>query len=321
MLATAVKYLMYYSKVQEINDVQSLVIKANNEADATFVKSKTLDGYGEIPVLGNIFTKLMVNTLTKERITDSGEDNPFKTTRDEMSDFGWFSGYIQFNGLDFYLDGDDTTASTIAPSIAKTSITPYGGAFSYGDITKAWKFQQAIYIIKATGKDLKDYYLNKNCNKKSNSYNMIDPIYSKKYKLYYNGTTVANSTAIKFVDNDGNELKDNDTIYIGINSFMRDNRAKDYFHKYSAHSDKACVTVSTDWVIKHPATGEDYHINGYYGNTFAFIYSARLLGGYDETNKDKVMIDLTDPTSIYHFDPTEHFVHFYLLLEINHKQI
>ena len=190
-----------------------------------------------------------------------------------------------------------------------SGITPYGAAFSYGDITKCWKYQQALCIVKATGKDLKDYYLNLNCNKSSNSHDMVDPIYSNKYVLKFNGDTVASSTKIKFVDAGGNELGDNTPIYIGMSSFLRDNRRKDYFHKNHAHSAKASVTLISKWDITHPATLDPLELDGYYGNAFAFIYSVRKLGGYDSASPNDPMIDLTDASSIYKFNEAEHYFH------------
>ena len=294
----------YNEQTNEVNKTPALTVKANSKEDATIKQSETIDTYGEVPVAGNIFAKTMVKTLTRDRINSSDPNNPYKVTQDQMEKFNWFEGQNQYNGLDFYLDGDDTTQTSLSPSDLNTNDT-YQGVYTFGDVTKPWVYYQTIYIVKATAKKLKDYYLTKNCNQKSDSYKIVDPIYSDKYILEFSGgNTIATSTDVDIINKETNQVVDDDQVlYIAMNSFMRDNRGKDYFSKYGVHDEKACVEVNVKWNPIHPVTHQPMDLNGYYGNAFAFIYSVKQLAN-DNAEFD---IDLTDPSSIYHFDVTQHY--------------
>ena len=157
---------------------------------------------------------------------------------------------------------------------------------------------------------MKDYYLSNNCSKSTNYLNLVDPIYSDKYILKFNGSTVASSTDIQFINKSTSAVLDDTAfVYIGMSSFLRDNRGKDYFYKYATHSEQACVDVKATWNIKHPASPSQIELDGHYGDAFSFIYSVRTLGNYDSSPEkiNNPMIDLTDSTSIYKFDVTEHY--------------
>ena len=289
-------YAYFNDKVQQVNRTSALTVQANSKNAATFTKSTTENGYGEIPYLGNIFCKTMVNELTPTKIADTA----YKATKDAISAAGW-----TFTGLDFYLDGDDTTASGMSPSSWNSSNK---GAYTYGDISNVWKFQQSMYIVKATIADLENYYTELNCKKKpnANSHDIVDAIYSSKYKLKFTGSTVATSSGVTVVNNDGTTtgITPNKEIFIGMSSFMRDNRGGEYFSKYAP---KDSVLIDAQWTLNNPSTKTPMTINAYLGNTFAFIYAARELGGYDESDPTKIMMDLTDTSTIYQYKPSDSF--------------
>ena len=292
-------YSYFNAKVQKVNNTPALTVKANSKEDATFDRTKTTTGYGEIPYVGNIFCKMMVNAVTKEAITT----NPsYKVMKEKIEAKELWN---DFNGLDFYLDGDDTTTSSISPSVWDNGL----GSYTYGDITNAWKFQQPIYIVRATVKDLQDYFTAKNCGKKptENSYKIVDAIYSSKYKLKFSGDTVATSSGVQVVNKDGQrgDIKDGDYIYIGMCSFMRDNRGGEWFSKFA--TEIGTVQVVTTWNIQNPSTETPMEMNGYFGNAFSFIFGSRQLGGYDKEKPEQIMIDLTKEDSIYKYSPEESF--------------
>ena len=289
-------YAYFNGKVQTVNSSEALKVKANSKAEATIEKSKNINGFGEVPVLGNILCKTLVKALTKEAI----DTEPYAETVIPDS-------WTGFSGIDFYIDNDDTTVSGISPS--KWTDDTKTGYYTYGDITQPWKYQQQIFILKIKAKHLQEYYTVKNCNKKpqENSFNIIDPIYSSKYKLKFDGSTVATSTKVKIVfgDDKTHEVGDDTDIYVGMSSFMRDNRGRDWFYQYATPEN--CVAVNANWTFKHPATEIETTINGYGGDAFGFIYAARQIGGY-ASDPTKPMIDLSDTTSMYKFDVTDHFV-------------
>ncbi|MCF0237446.1 MAG: hypothetical protein HUK24_02510 [Sphaerochaetaceae bacterium] len=88
MLKTNYTFNKYNEEVKKVDATEALNVKADSQKDATLAKSEIVEGYGEIPVVGNIFCKTMVKTLTKDRINSSDENNPFKITKEEMESCG-----------------------------------------------------------------------------------------------------------------------------------------------------------------------------------------------------------------------------------------